>query len=111
MFIETNQELFKASRKRAYFKSIIVILPSTWNMLHTQTHQTFIGGESYVNADIQVDIANPLYGNIPFTVRGNRCGEQGEFIHITPGKHFSPSIHFPQTYIREAFKVKKRDIS
>ena len=83
-FIATNQELFHASRKRAYFKSLTVILPLTWNTLRID--QAKGGGESYTDADIRVDIANPLYGNIPFTQRGPRCGELGEYIHTTPGK-------------------------
>ena len=82
-FIATNQELFHASRKRAYIKSLTVILPLTWNTLRTD--QTKGGGESYTDADIRVDIANPLYGYIPYTLRGPRCGELGEYIHTTPG--------------------------
>ena len=83
-FLLTNQELFNASRKREYFGSVIMILPSTWNTYRTEET---LQGQSYTDADadIRVDVANPLYGNIPFTIRGPSCGEQGEFIHITPG--------------------------
>ena len=82
MFILANQELFNASRKRAYFGSVTVILPTTWNTFRAD--ETF-QGQSHTDADIRVDIANPLFGHIPVTIRGPSCGEQGEYIHITPG--------------------------
>ncbi len=29
-------------------------------------------------------MANPLHGDIPYTVQARGCGERGEFIHVTP---------------------------
>ena len=35
------------------------------------------------NANVIVDIINPKYGHRPYTVQIQKCGEPGEYIHLT----------------------------
>ena len=81
LMTEASRELFIASRNRAYFKQVKILLPKTWNMAFDQDLQ----GEFFEAAEIRVDKANPVYDDAPYTVRGSGCGEPGSFIHFTPG--------------------------
>lgn len=35
-------------------------------------------------ADVRVTSANTAYGDVPYTVQSGGCGQQGDFIHLTP---------------------------
>ena len=82
LMTEASRELFIASRKRAYYKRIKILLPKTWT--NTQTDQD-LQGEFFEAAEVRVDLPNPVYETAPYTVRGSGCGEPGSYIHITPG--------------------------
>ena len=83
LMTEASRELFIASRKRAYYKRIKILLPKTWT--NTQTDQD-LQGEFFEAAEVRVDLKNPVYDTAPYTVRGSGCGEPGSYIHITPGQ-------------------------
>ena len=78
---EASRELFIATRKRAFFKKVKILLPKTWSMAYDQD----LEGEFFEAAEIRVDNPNPVYSDAPYTVRGSGCGEPGSFIHFTPG--------------------------
>ena len=82
LMTEASRELFIASRKRAYYKRIKILLPQTWTS--TESEQD-LQGEFFEAAEVRVDVANPVYHTAPYTVRGAACGEPGSYIHITPG--------------------------
>ena len=83
LMTEASRELFIASRKRAYYKRIKILLPQTWT--NTPTDQD-LQGEFFEAAEVRVDQRNPAYDTAPYTVRGTGCGEPGSYIHITPGQ-------------------------
>lgn len=83
LMTEASRELFIASRKRAYYKRIKILLPQTWTK--TPTDQD-LQGEFYEAAEVRVDLMNPVYEAAPYTVRGSGCGEPGSYIHLTPGE-------------------------
>ena len=83
LMTEASRELFIASRKRAYYKRIKILLPQTWT--NTPTDQD-LQGEFFEAAEVRVDQRNPAYDTAPYTVRGCGCGEPGSYIHITPGQ-------------------------
>ena len=81
LMTEASRELFIASRKRAYYKTIKILLPQTWS--NTPTDQQ-LQGEFFEAAEVRVDQRNPVYDTAPYTVRGSECGQPGSYIHITP---------------------------
>ena len=83
LMTEASRELFIATRKRAYYQRIKILLPQTWTQ--TPTDQD-LQGEFYEAAEVRVDLMNPVYQAAPYTVRGSGCGEPGSYIHITPGQ-------------------------
>ena len=83
LMTEASRELFIASRKRAYYKRIKILLPQTWT--NTPTDQD-LQGEFFEAAEVRVDQRNPAYDTAPYTVRGSGCGEPGSYIHIAPGE-------------------------
>ena len=83
LMTEASRELFIASRKRAYYQRIKILLPKTWT--NTPTDQD-LQGEFFEAAEVRVDLKNPVYDTAPYTVRGSGCGEPGSYIHITPGQ-------------------------
>ena len=95
LMTEASRELFIASRKRAYYRRIKILLPQTWTQ--TPTDQD-LQGEFYEAAEVRVDLMNPAYEAAPYTVRGSGCGEPGSYIHISPGQ-ISPSIGRPLTTV------------
>ncbi len=51
-------------------------IPLVRHQHKTQTHLQ--------DGDIRVMCENPLYGDVPYTVQTQGCGERGEHIHVTP---------------------------
>ena len=78
---EASRELFIATRNRAYFDKVKILLPQTWSMAYDQD----LEGEIYEDAELRVDRPNPVYADAPYTVRGAECGDPGSHIHVTPG--------------------------
>ena len=101
LMTEASRELFIASRKRAYYKKIKILLPQTWT--NTPTDQD-LQGEFFEAAEVRVDLKNPVYDTAPYTVRGSGCGEPGSYIHITPGQ-ISLSLSRGQPLISLLFRV------
>ena len=81
LLTEASRELFIATRNRAYFKQVKILLPKTWSMAYDQD----LEGEIYEDAEVRVDRPNPVYADAPYTVRGAECGDPGSYIHFTPG--------------------------
>ena len=107
LMTEASRELFIASRKRAYYKRIKILLPQTWT--NTPTDQD-LQGEFFEAAEVRVDLKNPVYDTAPYTVRGSGCGEPGSYIHITPGQ-ISLSLSRGWPLISLLFRVPGRQFS
>ncbi|XP_069497826.1 calcium-activated chloride channel regulator 1-like [Ambystoma mexicanum] len=81
MVTEASTYLFQATHRRAYFKSVKILIPLTWTK-----HATYLRAktESFDKADVIV--ADPFlkYGNDPYTLQYGGCGEPAKYIHFTP---------------------------
>ncbi|XP_069959397.1 calcium-activated chloride channel regulator 1 isoform X4 [Cherax quadricarinatus] len=81
MIHEASRRLYRATHKRAYFRSVKILIPKSW------TNTSVIGNalsENFQTSDIRVDIMNSVYKNQPYTQQSGGCGEPGMYIHLTP---------------------------
>jgi len=80
IWTEASKSLYIATKERAYFRNITILVPSTWT---AGTYQKS-GKASYEKADVLVADAHPGHGNEPYTLHFGLCGGHGEYIHLTP---------------------------
>uniref|UniRef100_A0A8D0LAB6 Calcium-activated chloride channel N-terminal domain-containing protein n=1 Tax=Sphenodon punctatus TaxID=8508 RepID=A0A8D0LAB6_SPHPU len=71
---------FHATKQRFYFKMVKILIPLTWK---TKPEYLRVRTESYDKAEIIV--ADPFlkYGDEPYTLQYEGCGEKGRYIHFT----------------------------
>jgi len=79
IFTEASEVLWEATRHRAYFKNITILVPTTW----TNGSYNTSGRYSYDKADVLVAENHPGYGDKPYTLQFGECGGHGEYIHLT----------------------------
>ncbi|MBN3318801.1 CLCA1 regulator, partial [Atractosteus spatula] len=83
MFTEASPYLFAAARKRAFFKDVRILIPTTWKENHSLYKKP--STETYKEASVQV--ADPFCDNsigAPYTSTLGYCGKEGKHIHLTP---------------------------
>ncbi|XP_071846823.1 calcium-activated chloride channel regulator 1-like [Apostichopus japonicus] len=86
MFINGSAYLYNATKKRAFFKEVTILIPKTWSDSPTYTAP---GNATFEGADIIVAAYNPRFspdganGAIPYTKQFAGCGEQSLYIHMT----------------------------
>ena len=61
-------------------RNINILLPKSWTGIPAETATS----QSFNDAEFRVDAANPAYGDNPYTVQEGECGQEGQFVHITP---------------------------
>uniref|UniRef100_A0A670IIQ7 Calcium-activated chloride channel regulator 1-like n=1 Tax=Podarcis muralis TaxID=64176 RepID=A0A670IIQ7_PODMU len=81
MVQEASAYLFGATQKRFYFKTVKVIIPSTWK---TKADYQRVTRESYDKAEVIVAAPYLKHGDDPYTLQYGGCGEPGRYIHLTP---------------------------
>ena len=80
---DSSHVLLKALDQRAYFKSVIIVVPSSWRDSKCQTIiRPPSKGTPYQNADIVVSDKHSLYNNDPFTQQSSGCGQPGDYIRL-----------------------------
>jgi len=80
IWTEASKSLYIATKKRAYFREITILVPNTW----TNDNYESSGQISYEKADVLIADAHPGHGNEPYTLHFGMCGGHGEYIHLTP---------------------------
>ncbi|XP_078700756.1 calcium-activated chloride channel regulator 3A-1-like [Branchiostoma floridae x Branchiostoma belcheri] len=80
-FTDASEYLHRASKNRAYFKDVTVLIPQTWKDKSIYEDATF---ETFEKANIRVDLPTPHRGHRPFTRTYGKCGMIGAFTHVTP---------------------------
>ena len=65
LLTKTSSELYGATRQRAYFKSVTILVPQTWNLDEAEAAVD----ETYDDAEFRVALSNPAYGHNPYTVQ------------------------------------------
>jgi calcium-activated chloride channel regulator 4 len=83
VFTEASEFLHTATKYRAYFKEITILVPKTWA---NRPEYEPLGDETYDKSDIVVDLPDADYGQTdqPFVIKTTPCGELGYYMHLTP---------------------------
>ena len=106
MIRRASSVLYRATKKRAYFKDVRILVPESWsniraNLSTWETYSVSIllslnGSFEFINydemiyfichqlADVRVAPPRSTYGNMPYTIQSGGCGQPGEYIHLTP---------------------------
>lgn len=82
MFEDGSQVLFEATRKRAFFRKVTIVVPPSWEKREDYLTTNMSGLLS--TAALRVDLPHPEHGDIPYTLQLGGCGESGAYIHLTP---------------------------
>ncbi|NWX81957.1 CLCA2 regulator, partial [Nothoprocta pentlandii] len=80
MITEASFHLFNATRGRAHFRSVKILIPPTW----TEKGYEAPKHESYDTADVIVAPPYWKHGDDPYTLQPGACGQTGKYIHFTP---------------------------
>ena len=74
LFTSASRELYGATRQRAFFKEVTILVPQGWSIEAEPSVD-----ETFEDAEFRVGPANPVYGHNPYTVQNRECGDPGEF--------------------------------
>ncbi|XP_071985305.1 calcium-activated chloride channel regulator 1-like [Engystomops pustulosus] len=80
MVREATRFLFEATGKRIYIKSVKILVPTSWSANNYIRPKA----ETYDKADIIITNPTLPHANDPYTQQYGRCGEPGQYIHLTP---------------------------
>ena len=78
LFTSASRELYRATRQRAFFKEVTILVPQGWSIEAEPSVD-----ETFEDAEFRVGPANPVYGHNPYTVQNRECGDPGEFTHLS----------------------------
>ncbi|KAI8482146.1 chloride channel [Branchiostoma belcheri] len=78
---EASQDLYVATNNRTFFREIKILIPNTWTR---KPEYQPAGTETFDRANIRVDLPNPQYGDNPYVQQKGGCGEEGDYMHLTP---------------------------
>eukprot|EP00058_Branchiostoma_floridae_P014524 XP_002600012.1 hypothetical protein BRAFLDRAFT_74129 [Branchiostoma floridae] len=82
VFTEASEELYSATKNRAFFKEIKILIPKTWSK---KEEYLLAGTETFERANIRVDLSNPrVRPDTPYVSTKDGCGYPGDFMHLTP---------------------------
>ncbi|XP_048108031.1 calcium-activated chloride channel regulator 1-like [Alosa alosa] len=79
MIKDASSYLYYAAGKRFYFKEVTVLVPSNWAGKYERAKT-----ERYDKAHVIIDEPNRAYGDEPYTLQYGQCGDEGQYIHLTP---------------------------
>ncbi|XP_071943290.1 calcium-activated chloride channel regulator 1-like [Antedon mediterranea] len=96
---EASAFLYAATDQRTYLKEIHILVPGSWRR---RAHYSNAEWEQYDNSDVIVDLPSDHFGNRPYTSKATQCGEQGNYIHLTPDFIMDPKL---QTHYGEFDKA------
>lgn len=86
MFVNASSYLYFATKKRAYFKNVTILIPQTWS---DNPAYKSPGNATFRGADVIVASHNPRFAPygpnyaLPYTKQFTGCGEQSLHIHLT----------------------------
>ncbi|XP_049627204.1 calcium-activated chloride channel regulator 4-like [Suncus etruscus] len=81
MMTEASTYLFKATENRIFFKNVNILIPDTWK---NKPQYGKPRHESYPHANVIVAPPTSPGRDEPYTRHFKQCGENGEYIHLTP---------------------------
>ncbi|XP_046351103.2 calcium-activated chloride channel regulator 1-like [Haliotis rufescens] len=77
---EASPYLYRATRKRAFFRDVVIFIPDTWKENSTWG----VSQKTFKQADVRIDSPHPLHGDTPYTFQPGQCREPGRYVHYTP---------------------------
>ncbi|XP_070559830.1 calcium-activated chloride channel regulator 4A-like [Ptychodera flava] len=80
MFTDASSLLYQATKQRAYFKDITILIPKTWSDSYTNVLATT---EIFDTANVIVDAQNDYWQDNPYSNQFGPCGKGAEFTHLT----------------------------
>ncbi|XP_068227211.1 calcium-activated chloride channel regulator 1-like isoform X2 [Palaemon carinicauda] len=80
MFREGSKILYDATRQRAYFREVTIVVPATWIRKEDYMPTQISGWLS--DAEIRIDRPHPTYGSEPYTLQLGTCGEPADYTHL-----------------------------
>ncbi|XP_077998190.1 calcium-activated chloride channel regulator 1-like [Glandiceps talaboti] len=80
LFTNASQALYQATRQRAFFKDITILIPRTWSDDIPNEPATT---EIFHTANFIVDKPHAMWKQDPYTKQFRPCGEEGEYTHLT----------------------------
>ncbi|XP_066942585.1 calcium-activated chloride channel regulator 1-like isoform X3 [Macrobrachium rosenbergii] len=80
MFQEGSKILYEATRHRAYFREVTIVVPATWKRKDEYMQTQSSGWLS--DAEIRIDKPHPAYGSEPYTLQLGGCGEPADYTHL-----------------------------
>ncbi|XP_071106743.1 calcium-activated chloride channel regulator 1-like [Haliotis cracherodii] len=78
MITKSSAFMYTATQKRAYFKEVTILVPSTWTGSYSDATS-----EVYTNADVVVEKAGSRYGSEPYSRTYSGCGRAGIRVYLT----------------------------
>ncbi|XP_006823722.2 calcium-activated chloride channel regulator 1-like [Saccoglossus kowalevskii] len=86
VFTDASAFLYEATRKRAFFKNISILVPKSW-----KNHPQYAVPEfqSFYKSDIRIGTGN-AHG--PYVYKTTPCGETSDYMHLTAGYMKNDSI-------------------
>jgi hypothetical protein len=90
---DASPVLYHATRKRAYFGEVTIVVPDTWE--DKPDYVAASARETYRNAKVRIDPPSMIKGqekNYAFVQTMKRCGIQGLSMHITPKRLTDPLV-------------------
>uniref|UniRef100_A0A2I2YT73 VWFA domain-containing protein n=1 Tax=Gorilla gorilla gorilla TaxID=9595 RepID=A0A2I2YT73_GORGO len=89
MVTEASTYLFHATKQRAYFRNVSILIPMTQK---SKSEYLIPKQESYDQADVIVADPYLKYGDDPYTLQYGQCGDKGQYIHFTPNFMLTNSL-------------------
>nr|XP_039256541.1 calcium-activated chloride channel regulator 3A-1-like [Styela clava] len=80
MMTDASAALFTATKRRAYFKDVTILVPNNWK----NKDYTPASKENFKSADIRIAPSHPSSGHTPYCWKDTPCGSPGSYIHLTP---------------------------
>lgn len=81
LFSRASLFLFNSTKNSLYFKEVTIVVPPTWS---SHPDYEVLPGNFFSNAHVRIDLPNPEFKDTPYTLQPGSCGEQGQYIHLTP---------------------------
>merc|ERR1712172_122250 len=79
LLTKASAELYGATRQRAFFKEVTILVPQTWSLDEAEAAVD----ETFEDTEFRGGPSNPAYGHNPYTIQNRECGEPGDFTHLT----------------------------
>ena len=108
MFIQGSTYLYHATRKRAYFHEVTILIPKTWT---SRVEYRQASNQSFDLADVIIAPPNPRWAPDPYTKQYQGCGKQGVHIHFWDKFLLDPNVELyygqlGNQYVYNSYKIQ-----